>query len=241
MIDTHCHLLPGLDDGARNAGETIELAAELAKAGVTAIVCTPHFTRRYPTDHDAALAALDDVRSLLAENEIAVELELAAEVGPSAALDAPDAELERRAIARRFLLVELEPDTPGQFLAAAVERLADVQLTPVFAHPERCRAVQRNTQTLVAARERGALAQVVATSLAGAWGPTVEHAAWMLVASGRADLVASDAHRPDRPREGLAPVLGALREKLGTDETTRLVEDAPGQLWRGVHPRAGHE
>jgi protein-tyrosine phosphatase len=104
----------------------------------------------------------------------------------------------------------------------------------VFAHPERCRAIQRDTSALAEARARGGIVQVVASSLAGAWGGTVGRAAWSFVASGRADLVASDAHRPGRQR--LRRVLGMLAERIGDDATGRLTESAPRRIWHGDRP-----
>lgn len=236
MIDTHCHLLPQLDDGPRSLEEAIELARELVQAGVTAVVCTPHFTRRYRTAHAQALTQLETVRHALTIAGIQLELSLAAEFGPNAALEADDGDLHARAIAGRFLLVELEPGTPAAFLSLCSNRLDPLGLAPVFAHPERCRAMQRDPSIIAAARERGAAVQVVATSLGGAWGSTVSRAAWAFVASGRADLVASDSHRPRRTREALRPVLDSLFDKLGTAETHRLIEVAPAQICRGELP-----
>jgi protein-tyrosine phosphatase len=236
VIDTHCHLLPRLDDGPRSPEEAVELARELVQAGVTSIVCTPHFTRRYRTAHAEAVIQLKIMRDALAAAEIQLELALAAEIGPNAALEADEADLRARAIAERFLLVELEPGTPAAFLSLCADRMDSLGLVPVFAHPERCRAVQRDPSAIGEARARGAVVQVVATSLGGAWGSTVSHAAWAFVAAGRADIVASDSHRPRRTREALRPVLDALLDKLGTAETHRLTELAPAQICQGELP-----
>ncbi|HZC28110.1 MAG TPA: CpsB/CapC family capsule biosynthesis tyrosine phosphatase, partial [Gaiellaceae bacterium] len=65
MIDTHCHLLPGLDDGPQRAVESVELARALARAGVQHVVCTPHVSRRYPTRPREAHERLEAVRTLL--------------------------------------------------------------------------------------------------------------------------------------------------------------------------------
>ena len=59
MIDTHCHLLFGLDDGPRTLGESVELAWELVAGGVEAVLCTPHFTEMFPTSHDEAGSRLE--------------------------------------------------------------------------------------------------------------------------------------------------------------------------------------
>lgn len=229
MIDTHCHLLPSLDDGPPNDAEALALADELVKAGVTTIVCTPHFNRRYPTDHAAARKQLVRLRRLLPESGLDVRLELAAEVGPAAALDSVDEELLPRAIGGRSLLVELEPSTPAAVILLLCDRVAEIGLTPVLAHPERCRAVQRDSGALTAARDRGALVQVVASSLAGSWGRTIARTAWALVASGRADLVGSDAHRAGSQRP-LARVLHELEERLGPAEAGRLLVDTPRSI-----------
>jgi protein-tyrosine phosphatase len=234
VIDTHCHLLPELDDGPRDLAESLELARELHDAGVRAVVCTPHFNRRFPTDYDAASSQLARLREALEPAGIELELKLAAELGPNAAIETSGDELLRRAIAGRFLLVELEPSTPASFLGLCAERLAELSLVPVFAHPERCRAIQRDASTLAEARAQGGLVQVVATSLAGAWGRTVGRAAWSFVASGRADIVASDAHRPGR--RALSHVLAALAEKAGAPVAERLTATTPGLLWDGTLP-----
>jgi protein-tyrosine phosphatase len=234
VIDTHCHLLPELDDGPRDLAESIVLAGELHDAGVTGVVCTPHFNRRFPTGYEEATRQLARLREALEAAGIELELMLAAELGPNAAIETQEDELVRRAIAGRFLLVELEPGTPATFLGLCAERLDGMSLVPVFAHPERCRAIQRDASTLGEARARGGLVQVVATSLAGAWGRTVARAAWSFVASGRADLVASDAHRPGR--QTLAQVLASLTDRAGAPTANRLTETAPRGLWNGEWP-----
>src|SRR5262249_38215395 len=232
MIDTHCHLLPGLDDGPASDSDAVALAQDLVQSGVTAIVCTPHFNRRYPTAHDDAWDRLAHLRTLLAGCDVEVELGLGAEVGPATALDGDDEELTRRAISGRFLLVELEPGTPVGVLPILCDRVEGLGLTAVLAHPERCRAVQRDLQSLSQARERGALAQVVASSLGGSWGSTIARTAWTLGVSGRADLVGSDAHRPGL-RERLGRVLRELEERIGATEANRLLVETPRTIVEG--------
>ncbi len=226
MIDTHCHLLPRLDDGPSSDADAVALAEELVQAGATTIVCTPHFNRRYPTDHEVARERLTYMRTLLADSGLEVELELAAEIGPATALNGGDDELQQRAISGRFLLVELEPETPAGVLPVLCERVEGLELTAVFAHPERCRAVQRDLRALSQARERGALVQVVASSLGGSWGHTTARTAWALVASARADLVGSDAHRPGLG-QGIGRVLRELEERVGAVEAHRLLVETP--------------
>lgn len=236
MIDTHCHLLRGLDDGPETLEESAALARELVHAGVRTVVCTPHLSRRYPTDFDLAGERLAELETALVAEELELELLLAAEISPAVAIRTENAELRRHAIGGRFVLVELEVNTAAGFALTIVEQLAGNGLVPVLAHPERCRAVRRDTTPLLAAREAGAIVQVVANSLAGAWGSTIARAAWGLLALGRADVVASDAHRPGR-KDSLAGVLDGLYERLDEEEVERLTVDTPRALIAGLTPR----
>ena len=86
MIDTHCHLLPGLDDGTRSPSEAIALAAELRDAGVRTVLCTPHLSRRFPTDLAVARERLAALVAELEASGIALELRLAAELSPNFAV-----------------------------------------------------------------------------------------------------------------------------------------------------------
>jgi protein-tyrosine phosphatase len=233
LIDTHCHLLPGIDDGPRTSKESVALADELVAAGVTTIVCTPHLSRRYPTSEESAQRRFREMRDRLLEAEIPVRIELAAEIAPAKLLAVGADELRRRAIGGTFVLAELQPDTPATFPEVAIDRLEAEGLVAVFAHPERCRAIQRDLAIVDTARSRGALAQTVSSSLAGAWGETIRHTAWTLLASGRVDVLASDAHGPGRAGIRLASVLEEVGDRLGDEDVHRLTVGTPERLLRG--------
>ncbi|MDX6515121.1 MAG: protein-tyrosine phosphatase [Gaiellaceae bacterium] len=230
MIDTHCHLLPALDDGPGNRAESLALASALSRAGVTAILCTPHFSRRYPTLHELARERLVQARKELAAAEIPLELRLAAEIAPALLLGAGDDEIAARR-SGPFILVELEPDTPRGFVEQALVRCSGLDLVPVFAHPERCAAVRRDPGVLDEARAGGALTQSVASSLAGRWGHEVEASAWSFLGTGRIDIVASDAHRVGRRGLALVDALAGLQRRFGAEAVRLLTEQAPGRIF----------
>jgi protein-tyrosine phosphatase len=201
VIDTHCHLLHSLDDGPKTEADSVELARQLARAGVRAVVCTPHFSRRFRTELRPALARFTELERLLLEAPIALSLSLAAEVSPAFAVSEPIEELLPRSIGRRFLLVELEPDTPAAFLETAVERLARERLTPVFA-----------------------------PSLTGRWGKDVGIAGWKLLDAGVVDLLGSDAHRPSDEATHLEVASSLVEERYGGDVLVDLTERVPSRL-----------
>ena len=232
MIDTHCHLLHSLDDGPKTARDSVELARQLATVGVRAVVCTPHFSRRYRTELRPALARITELERLLLEAPISLSLSLAAEVSPAFAVSEPLEELLPRTIAGRFVLVELEPDTPAAFLETAVERLAAERLSAVFAHPERCRSVREQPRLLEEARAAGALVQVVAPSLTGRWGKDVGVAAWKLLDAGVVDVLGSDSHRPSPTATHLEVAAGQIEARYGGEALADLTERAPSRLVR---------
>ena len=230
MIDTHCHLLPGVDDGPPSSREALELAQALVAAGVETACCTPHFSRRFPTRHELATDRLEMLRGGLEEAGVPLRCELAAEIGSAAAVEASPAELKRRKLGDGYLLVELEADTPAGVVDVAQARLRDIGLTPVFAHPERSRAVRSQPRVLDEARTGGALVQVVAPSLTGRWGEATSDAAWHLLETGRVDLLASDSHHPRHAGERLALVLERVSARVGRDTLVELTETTPRSL-----------
>lgn len=238
MIDTHCHLLSGVDDGPRNLQGSVELARALAEAGVHTVVCTPHFSRRYPTDRAVARQRLDLLEGELKPAGVELDLRLAAEISSAAALEAPAEELRARRLGERYLLVELEPDTPAAAVELVLDRVREVGLMPIFAHPERCRAVRSQPHVLDDARAAGAPVQVVAQSLSGRWGEEIERSAWQLIESARVDLFASDAHRAKQAGERLRATLSTLVERFGDTALRVLTDVNPRQL---IDPGWGFE
>ena len=235
MIDTHCHLLPAVDDGPRTQAESIGLARRLHEEGVDVAVCTPHFSRRYAAPVHECESAFVQLRAALSDLGVPLHLVLAAEVSPTMMLQAPMEEILRRSIGGRYVLAELQPQTPEGFVAEVLARLEGTGLIPVLAHPERCPAVRRSPDVLAAARARGARVQLVAPSLAGIWGTEARVAAWRLVDEGIADMVASDAHRP-RDAVNLGTIARLLEERHGVERRRALFEEVPAELVSGSAP-----
>jgi protein-tyrosine phosphatase len=233
MIDTHCHLLPALDDGPHTFESSLALAARLAADGVRLVLCTPHYSRAFPTPHDLAADRLAVLRRALAEESVALEIELAAEIAPAQAISDPIPDLELRSIRGRYLLVEVLPDSPAGFFEAVADRLDEAGLIPIFAHPERCRAVHRHPTLMEQARERGALVQVVAPSLLRRWGREVGSAAWGLIGAGWVDLLGSDAHGARRRGVHLAEAVELIDERFGAQASRDLVVRNPTKVVRG--------
>jgi protein-tyrosine phosphatase len=234
VIDTHCHLLPGLDDGPKTTEESLDLARSLVRDGIDRVVCTPHYSSQFPTGQADAEARLREFRPAL--DELGLQTELAAEVSPGHAVSAPLDELRARALGSRYLLVEVLRDTPAAFFDAAFARLAEISLLPLFGHPERCRALQKSRRLADRILDDGGVLQVVAPSLIGRFGDDAANAAWRLVDTGRASIVASDAHGTRRRSCHLGEAAGLVAARLGDAAADELTEQAPARLLAGERP-----
>jgi protein-tyrosine phosphatase len=238
VIDTHCHLLPALDDGPDNVTEAIALAQDLVTDGVTAVACTPHFSRAFPTDHDEARRIHDALRDALRRAGIDLELHLGAEIAPTFVVSVELDELRRRSVSGRYLVIEVLPNSPGNVFEVTAARASEAGLTPIFAHPERSRAIQRHPSLVEEARTEGALIQLVAPSLIGRWGRAVATTSWSLLGAGWVDLVGSDAHGAQRRRVHLAEAAELVAVRLGGEVVSTLFEANPARILRPVDAAA---
>jgi len=234
VIDTHCHLVPGVDDGPKTAEEALALARSLVDDGIERVLCTPHYSSLFPTEHADAARRLGELEDDL--RELGLETALAAEVSPGHAVSEPVEELAARSIARRYLLVEALHDTPAAFFEALFTRLEPAGLLPVVAHPERCRALQRGTSLVDWIRRQGGVLQVVAPSLIGRFGDEAAETGWRFVDTGRASLLASDAHGVRRRSVRLREAADLVRRRLGDAFAADLTERHPALVLAGEAP-----
>lgn len=200
VIDLHHHLLPGIDDGPPTLDDALALARAAVAAGTTTVVATPHVSRDYPANTAASIAEhVAVLQDALAGASIPLRVLPGAEVAVTHAVNVSDEELSALRLGTGpYLLVECPLTATGAGFELLLESLLDRGHRIVLAHPERCRAFQRDSELLARLVARGALAQITASSLTGHFGRTVRDVAHGLVREGLAHVVASDAHSVDR-------------------------------------------
>ncbi|HWG55187.1 MAG TPA: CpsB/CapC family capsule biosynthesis tyrosine phosphatase [Gaiellaceae bacterium] len=235
MIDLHSHVLPGLDDGARDLDESLAIVAAAASAGIRTLVATPHVRDDYPTTGAQMESALAHVRAAAAEAGLDVELLPGGEI----ALDRLDRlgedELRRFGLGGnpRLLLLEFPYWGWPLDLGERIFRLRAAGVVPLLAHPERNSTVQASPQRLAPLVAAGAYVQLTAASLDGRAGRASRSAALALLNAELAHVVASDAHAPAVREIGLAAALDAA----GSDAlATWLTSDVPASLLAGERP-----
>lgn len=230
MIDLHCHLLPGLDDGPATIEGSIEMAAAHVSSGVETVVATPHVNRRFANDRETIAAALATARGALADAGLALRVLAGAEIDLQRALAADDDTLRGLTLgAGSWLLIEA-PHRPYGGVETALLQLVIRGHRVLLAHPERSPAFMRDRKALSRVVDAGVRTQITAEALTGRFGGTVERYVEDMLRAGTVHVVASDAHDVANRPPGLQ--IERLRALLG-DGARWLTEEAPRIILEG--------
>jgi len=228
VIDLHCHVLPGIDDGPPTIADALELAAAARAAGTDMIVATPHVSLEYPNRAETIARLVGELEQRLRSRGSPLEIRAGAELAMTALADLAPEELSRLTLAgSRWLLVE-PPFVP--VLSGLEELVATLQrrgFGVVLAHPERCRAFHRDRGMLERLVRSDVLVSVTAGSFAGRFGSTVRRFSHELMRDGLVHNVASDAHDVGaRP-----PSIAGELERAGLGALTHwLTDGVPGAI-----------
>jgi protein-tyrosine phosphatase len=212
MIDLHCHILPGLDDGPPDLEGSLALARAQVDAGVQVVAATPHVLAEYPVNDSVTIAAaVAELNVSLQRESIPLEVLSGAEIGLTRAAELDDDELRALGLGGGpWLLVEPPLSASSAGVDIILRHLRERGHRLLIAHPERCPEFQRRPETLRALVRDGMLVQVTAGALVGQFGGPVRRFARTLVDDGLAHVLASDAHDPRRRPPGLlGPALDA--------------------------------
>lgn len=235
MIDLHCHLLPGIDDGPKDLIESIKLARLAVVNGITHAVVTPHITPgRYDNDLFTIKSAYQDFKQALNENNIKLIIGMAAEVrlGPEIFTLFEEERLPYlgRVDGRKVLLLEFPHDCIPLGSDRMVKWLFDQNIMPMIAHPERNGDVLRKISKLESFVEAGCLLQITASSLVGNFGANVEQCAKTILEKGWVTILASDAHNLHKRLPAIEPGRVVVEEMLGKEMSWKMVRDTPLEI-----------
>ena len=195
MIDLHCHILPGLDDGPVNFDFSVAMARKAEEAGINIVVATPHVRSDYRTEPAGIAAAVAELNDALANEELELLVLAGAEVSLQKAAELDDGILSTLCLGSGdYLLVESPYRSIDIDLEGIVWDLQARGFKPVLAHPERCPIFQRDPDRLARLVNGGVLCSITAASLAGRFGTTVRRFSLELMYDGLVHDVASDAH-----------------------------------------------
>lgn len=237
MIDIHCHILPGIDDGPVEESEALEMASRAVKDGITDIICTPHhLPGLYPTTPDRIHAAVRILQNDLKAANIPLTLHPGMEVHISAA--DPDLVHQGRLLSLNRLGNALLVEFPHQFVPPNVDSLfwsfITSRIRPVLAHVERYPALMADPSVLTDWARMGVITQITASSLLGRFGPEVEDFAWQLIEHNLAHVVATDAHSPDFRRPHMHEAAQEIQDRFGLQTSQDMTRNIPLALLQGL-------
>ncbi len=236
MYDLHAHILPGVDDGAKDMDAAVRMARVASDDGTKQILCTPHrkdVTENHSIGHIQEVMA--DFAARLKHDDNDVELLLGMENHLD--LDLPDDLASGRALpinGTQYALVEMPFFGRPNYLEEVLFQLQLQGVTPVLAHPERIEAVQNDPDLLARLVERGMLSQVTAGSVTGHFGEKVKKFTHELLQRGLVHVLSSDTHVPRGPRSPvISRGLDAAARIVGRDRALEMVVGTPRAILQG--------
>ncbi len=197
MIDLHCHILPGIDDGSNNMAQSIQMAREAEKAGFSIICCTPHYLdNRYIVPRDEVSTLITDLQNELVRENINIQLAIGNELYITEYVDEL---LNNKLISTlndsKYLLMELPMNYPVTILEDIIFKIQNFNLVPILAHPERYSYVQKDPNFLIDLINRGVLFQGNYASLIGKYGNEAQKTLKILLQHDMIHFLSSDTHR----------------------------------------------
>ena len=229
MIDLHCHLLPGIDDGAPDRDVALAMARMAAADGIHTVACTPHiYPGLYENDRAGIHAAVAAFSGELAREGIALRLTTGADthLAPDLVEGLRSGRIATLADSRYFLFEPPHHVAPPR-LAESVFQVLAAGYVPVVTHPERLTWIEEHYPLFAQLVRGGAWMQVTAGSLTGRYGRRPRYWAERMLDEGLVHILATDAHHS----EHRVPLLGEGRDaaaaRLGADEATHLVQTRP--------------
>ncbi|AFQ45997.1 tyrosine-protein phosphatase [Desulfosporosinus meridiei] len=225
MIDTHNHILPGLDDGAKTMTHSLGIVRQLFYSGFQTLIVTPHVMEGSGfLSPEEILAAVELLRKHVAEAEIPVEILPGAEnyICPDLGKWAREGKLMTLGNTGKYLLLELPMLEIPQYTEQVFFDLQVQGLTPVLAHPERNKGLIERPEYLVDWANKGVLFQLNLRSLSGRYGPQAEELAERMLRSGLIHFIGSDAHRTSQEDGVYLQALRSVKE-IAREEGVREV------------------
>lgn len=230
MIDIHSHVLPGVDDGAKDEAASLDMMKAAIADGITMLAATPHHQNgRFNNERPAILEKVAQLNALAAANQLDITIVAGQEVRLYSGL-IEDFNNEKLVPFGRYILIEF----PTHQVPHYAERLFyDMQLsglTPIIVHPERNTEFLKRPERLVEFIEKGALVQVTAASVVGRFGKKIQNFAHRLFQADAVHFIASDAHNMDSRGFSLKEAYGWIGKKYGEELAESLQENAKAVL-----------
>lgn len=231
LVDLHCHLIPGIDDGSPDLEHSLELARQAVVEGITHILATPHhLDGDYVNHRDDVIRHVTDFQHELDNHGISLVIFPGQEVHINGDLTEKYDDLLGIDEDKKYMLIEFPHGSVPAYAKRLFFELRKLGTTPVIVHPERNHEIQDNLNLLYDFIADGALAQLTATSYIGGFGEKVQKISEQLVEHNLVQIFASDAHALKGRSFALQEAFLKLRNQLGQSKVDEFEGNAENLL-----------
>lgn len=237
MIDFHNHILPAVDDGSSSLNMSLEMLKKAHLEGTKTVVNTTHFKHPKMKHINTEFNHLNKIKNNLIDglkkNNIEINIILCSEIYYNEDI-IEDLQNDFHHIGHRYYLVEFDPKIlpisyEEKFFATQMNNL-----TPIIAHVERYRNVQKNINLVKKWIDMGYIIQINCSSIIGDYGPDIQKTAFKLIDKGLCHIIGSDAHDNLNRNFCLKSALSIIRKKNGNDNK-KLIIDNVNKLVNGLN------
>lgn len=197
MIDLHCHILPGIDDGAKTLEDSLDMVRKAISQGITHLMCTPHHNNgKYFNPADQVIERVAALQQELDDRNLGLTLLEGQEVRITGTLleDIARGEILFTDLDDTYILIEFPTGEVPAYTKQLFFNLLSQGHTPVIVHPERNAVFRKNPNDLIPFLEIGVLTQLTAPSIVGVFGKEIQKTAKQMLKHNMLHMVASDAH-----------------------------------------------
>lgn len=236
MIDVHCHLLPGLDDGAENLETSLAIARQLSLAGFKHVIATPHvFEGHEFLDPDTIREATAHMNDALEREGIPLEVWPGAEnyIFPELPRYLKEEKILTLGDTHKYLLFELPMLDLPSYAEQVIFELQVQGIVPILAHPERYPFFSESPEILLEWQRKGVLLQIDLRSLEGRYGKGPHDLVTWMLEKGLVQLVGTDAHRGSHQSDGFKNTIDSLQEVIGEERFERWLNTYPQAILQG--------
>lgn len=238
MIDIHSHILPGIDDGAINTEEAIEMAIMAVESGVKYMVATPHSNVPGICDNylnKQFIEHFKEFRNIIREMQIPLQLLPGMEIFATPEL--PQLLKAKKVLpinGSKYFLTEFAFDEEFWFCSEILKECQSIGFIPIIAHPERYECIQDNPEYVAEWTKNGYAMQINKGSILGRFGRSAKRTADILLQRRMVTCVASDAHSSYRRTPHMGEIQEYLTYEYGQEYAKTLLRDNPLKILKSI-------
>lgn len=229
MVDLHCHLLPGIDDGSKSMEISLRMAREATENGVTHALLTPHHMNgHYINPKQDVIRRTKEFQEQINAHNIPLTVFPGQEVRINGqlleALDKDD--ILFADTAGKYMMLEFPDDDVPHYTNQMIFDLQQRGIIPVIVHPERNTKIMSEPGLIYQLLEKGCLSQITASSYVGTFGKKVENFSRQLIEAGQGYVFASDAHDLPGRKYEMRQAFEKMRHEFGKNLANQYQQNA---------------